>query len=82
MHLTGFRQLFRASDLKSIRTLLQDVYKRQSFALKAINYFYEANTALLLSVVDGTLKLYKCAFENEKNVKMCIRDSHYCACKK
>lgn len=41
----------------------------KSFALKAINYFYEANTALLLSVVDGTLKLYKCAFENEKNVK-------------
>ena len=28
----------------------------KSFALKAINYFYEANTALLLSVVDGTLK--------------------------
>lgn len=41
----------------------------KSFALKAINYFYEANTALLLSVVDGTLKLYKCTFENEKNVK-------------
>ena len=30
---------------------------------------YHSNTALLLSVVDGTLKLYKCAFENEKNVK-------------
>lgn len=42
--------------------------KDNAFALKAINYFYEANTALLLSVVDGTLKLYKCTFKGAKNV--------------
>ena len=40
----------------------------KSFTLKAINYFYEVNTALLLSVADGTLKLYKCAFKEAKNV--------------
>lgn len=40
----------------------------KSFTLKAINYFYETNTALLLSVADGTLKLYKCAFKEVQNV--------------
>ncbi|MDO4276675.1 MAG: hypothetical protein Q4D16_23685 [Eubacteriales bacterium] len=36
--------------------------------LKAINYFYEANTALLLSVVNEKLELYKCAFGGSANV--------------
>ena len=37
-----------------------------SLRLKAINYFYETNTALLLSIENGKMLLYKCTFGDTK----------------
>lgn len=41
----------------------------KEFKLKAINFYYEYNTALLLSHNGNALELYKCVFGDNANVK-------------